>query len=35
LETRDGPADLSEPACYCNACERSFFPSASSVTSGR
>lgn len=27
LDTRDGPADLSEPACYCNACERSFFPS--------
>lgn len=27
LETRDGPADLSEPACCCSACERSFFPS--------
>lgn len=27
LETRDGPADLSEPVCYCNACKRSFFPS--------
>ena len=27
LETRDGPADLSEPACSCSACERSFFPS--------
>ena len=28
LETRDGPADLAEPQFHCNACERSFFPSA-------
>lgn len=35
LETRDGPADLSEPACYCNACERSFFPSTGLSASGR
>ena len=35
LETRDGPADLSEPTCYCNACERSFFPSTSRSASGR
>lgn len=28
LKTRDGTADLSEPTCFCNACERSFFPSA-------
>ena len=35
LETRDGPADLSEPTCYCNACERSFFPSTGLATSGR
>ena len=35
LETREGPADLSEPICYCNACERSFFPSAESLASGR
>jgi hypothetical protein len=27
LQTRDGTVDLAEPACYCNACERSFFPS--------
>lgn len=31
LETRDGPADLSEPECYCRACERSFFPSTDST----
>ena len=35
LETRDGAADLSEPACHCDACERSFFPSAGRVASGR
>ena len=35
LETREGPADLSEPACYCNACERSFFPRAGSLAPGR
>jgi len=35
LETRDGPADLSEPACYCNACERSFFPSTCHAAAGR
>ena len=35
LETREGPADLSEPVCYCNACERSFFPSTRHVASGR
>ncbi len=35
LETREGPAELSEPVCYCNACERSFFPRADSLTSGR
>ena len=35
LETREGPASLSEPVCYCNACERSFFPSADSLASGR
>jgi hypothetical protein len=29
LQTLDGEARLSEPACYCNACQRSFFPSAS------
>jgi hypothetical protein len=33
LETRDGPAELAEPACYCNACERSFFPSAGPLAS--
>ena len=35
LETRDGPADLSEPACYCIACERSFFPSTYPAASRR
>jgi len=35
LETREGPADLSEPTCYCNACERSFFPSTHRTASGR
>ena len=35
LEAREGLADLSEPVCYCNACERSFFPSADSPASGR
>jgi hypothetical protein len=35
LETRDGPADLSEPVCYCSSCERSFFPSTRSATAGR
>lgn len=35
LETRDGPADLGEPACYCSACERSFFPSTYRPSSGR
>ena len=35
LETRDGATGLSEPACYCNACERSFFPSTGRVASGR
>ena len=34
LETREGPVDLAEPVCYCNACERSFFPSADSPASG-
>lgn len=29
LETIDGPMDLSEPVCYCSACRRDFFPSAS------
>jgi hypothetical protein len=31
LETIDGPLDLCEPACYCSACRRDFFPSASGV----
>lgn len=31
LVTRDGPAELTEPACYCSACRRSFFPSARSA----
>lgn len=35
LTTRDGPADLSEPACYCHACERSFFPSTDPAEAGR
>jgi hypothetical protein len=35
LETRDGPADLSEPSCYCDACQRSFFPSTRPLGSGR
>lgn len=29
LETGDGSIDLSEPVCYCSACRRDFFPSAS------
>jgi len=35
LVTRDGPADLSEPEFYCNACERSFFPSAGQTADRR
>ena len=29
LQTRDGTVELVEPVCYCPACERDFFPSAS------
>lgn len=28
LKTRDGTAELEEPAFHCASCERSFFPSA-------
>jgi NADH pyrophosphatase NudC (nudix superfamily) len=35
LDTRDGPADLAEPTCHCNACERSFFPSTRHTRIGR
>ena len=28
LQTRLGPADVAEPACYCDACRRHFFPTA-------
>jgi len=31
LETIDGPIELREPVCYCSACRRDFFPSASRV----
>ncbi len=31
LQTRDGTADLAEPACSCPACERAFFPAAHSA----
>jgi hypothetical protein len=30
LETVDGPIRLDEPCCHCPACDRDFFPSASS-----
>lgn len=29
LETIDGPIELHEAVCYCSACRRDFFPSAS------
>ena len=35
LTTRDGAADLYEPELHCVSCERSFFPSKDSSTSGR
>lgn len=35
LDTRDGPADLGEPSCFCNACERSFFPTTRRAGLGR
>jgi len=31
FEALDGPVELSEPVCYCLACRRDFFPSASGV----
>ena len=31
LVTRDGSVELSEAACYCVACRRSFFPSTRSA----
>lgn len=35
LATRDGTVTLNEPVCHCRACERDFFPSASSVEARR
>ena len=35
LQTLDGEAALREPICDCDACQRSFFPSASGVETGR
>jgi hypothetical protein len=31
METIDGPLELHEPVCYCSACRRDFFPSASGI----
>ena len=31
LETRDGGLSLSEPACHCPTCDRTFFPSANTT----
>ncbi len=35
LQTLDGEASLREPVCDCDACKRSFFPSASGVETQR
>lgn len=35
LQTRDGTIELDEPVCYCRACERDFFPSASAAETRR
>ena len=35
LQTRDGTVAFDEPVCYCRACERDFFPSASAAPAGR
>lgn len=31
LQTRQGPADIAEPACYCASCRWYFFPSEGSA----
>lgn len=35
LQTRDGHVTLDEPCCRCDACKRSFFPSAARAAAGR
>jgi len=35
LQTRDGTVELDEPVCRCLACERDFFPSASTLETRR
>ncbi len=35
VTARGGPFEHTEPACYCTACRRDFFPSASAPETGR
>lgn len=35
IQTRDGTVPLDEPVCYCDACERDFFPSTSPAETRR